>query len=65
MQESYTKEQLLEVIDMILIDAERQSMLNIISTYHKNLFYIPLKDGENEQILDYILNETIESKIEQ
>jgi hypothetical protein len=43
-------------------EIERQNMLDIITIYHNNLFYIPLKDGENKQILEMILNGTITNK---
>ena len=42
---------------------EKEQMINIIKTYHNNLFYLPLRDGEAERILELILTEQITSKL--
>jgi len=41
---------------------EKEDMINIIESYHNNLFYVPLKDGEAERILELILTGQIKSK---
>jgi hypothetical protein len=55
-QESYTKEQLLEVIDMILIDAERNQIMEAYKDGHI--------DGHNDEMKDYY-NEKFFQTIEQ
>lgn len=42
---------------------EKEDMINIIESYHNNLFYVPLKDGEAERILELILTGQIKSKL--
>ena len=44
-------------------EMEKEQMINIIKTYHNNLFYLPLRDGEAERILELILTEQITSKL--
>jgi len=43
-------------------EIEKEQMINIIESYHNNLFYVPLKDGEGERILELILTGQIKSK---
>ena len=42
---------------------EREQMINIIESYHNNLFYVPLKDGEAKRILELILTGQIKPKL--
>ena len=42
---------------------EKDMMLAIIESYHNNMFYLPLKDGEAERILELILTGQIKPKL--
>jgi len=43
---------------------EKDMMLAIIESYHNNMFYLPLKNGESERILELILTGEIKSKLD-
>lgn len=42
---------------------EKDMMLAIIESYHNNMFYLPLKDGEAERILELMTTGQIKPKL--
>ena len=53
-------------VDSIMNEAkarEKDMMLAIIESYHNNMFYLPLKDGEAERILELMTTGQIKPKL--